>query len=197
VNADRAIRYIYETLGASGFVVLHWRLFVRRPDLVQSGIDAAAAMAEARRWSRLQLPEGAGRFRALMPELGGYVEVWAWSGDRLAERITVTTGLAVESLAQETGGAAPAITAPSMPRPDPAGDRHAGVVTREPGRTCSECENYTAAHACGAAERSGIARPAARTPRRCIAFVPLWDDTDRRDGRRLWPELARAAEVQA
>jgi len=183
---DRAFIYAAQALGHAGFAILDWTVALRlRPDLFDSGIEASAVNGPA--WRLRLRPAGVLRLRVDIGEQKD-VEVWAFSETRLAERIAEVTGFTVGEVRLAETKPAPA-PQPAASGPDPAGDRYVGVATARPGRTCSQCERYMASHACGVPEASGIARPAARVPRRCLAFEPLWDDTDRRDGRALWPEL--------
>jgi DNA-binding transcriptional ArsR family regulator len=61
--------------------------------------------------------------------------------------------------------------------------------SKEPGRTCGDCENITAGGSCKDSRASGIERPDQVALRRCVAFVPKYESMDSRNGRQLWPEL--------
>jgi len=192
---DRAYTYAAQALGLTGFVVLDWRIAVRlRPDLFPSGVEAGAVNATAWR-QRLRTPPGMVKARADIGDMKD-VEVWATSTRALAQRISDVTGLAVHKVQITDSGKTSAPPPPARPGRDPAADRFADLVTREPGRTCGQCDRYTAAHACATPEVSGVPHPAPKTLRRCPGFVPLWDANDKRGAAELWPELP-AAEVPA
>jgi len=192
---DLAHTYAAQALGLTGFVILDWRIAVPlRPDLFLSGVEAGAVNATAWR-QRLRTPPGMVKVKADIGDMKD-VEVWATSTRALAQRISDVTGLAVHKVQITDSGKQPAPPPPARPSRDPAGDRFPDLVTREPGRACGQCDNYTAGHACSTPETSGILRPAPKALRRCPGFVPLWDATDKRGAAELWPELP-AAEVLA
>lgn len=190
---DRAVSYVAQSIGFTGLALLDWHVALRqRPDLFGSGVEASSVAAHGWR-TRYRRPPGMRTGRADMGDLVG-VEVWALSDRRLAERIEEVTGLTVHRLVLDP--VAKPTPAPARAGHDPAGDRHAGLVTKQPGRACQDCERFTAAHLCSTSAASGIERPSPRALRRCVAFTPLWDSLDKRDGRALWPELV-AAEATA
>ncbi len=57
-------------------------------------------------------------------------------------------------------------------------------------RRCATCNRLSAANTCIAATRSCVPRPKVDAPRRCVAYVPKWEEQDQRTGFQLWPELA-------
>jgi hypothetical protein len=194
MTADRAIRYLAEALASTGFVLVHWRPAARlRWDLFGTGQEADQALGLARRHNRLHRPPEA--FEVMVDVAGlGSIPCWCWTTDDLAQRVRAATGFEATLVALTHEPIPVAAARPALPvRPDPGGDLHAGRVTREPGRTCSSCENFTAGHACAVPKVSGVERPSPRALRRCLAFQPLFDATDMRDGGALWPELAEAA----
>lgn len=192
---DLAYTYAAQHLGLTGIAVLDWRIAVRlRPDLFPSGVEAGAVNSTAWRL-RLRTPPGMVKVRADIGDLTG-VEVWATSTRALGQRISDLTGLPVRELWVTDSGKQPAPPPAAQPSRDPAGDAFPDLVTREPGRTCGQCDRYTAAHTCATPGVSGILHPAPKALRRCPGFVPLWDATDKRGAAELWPELP-AAEVLA
>jgi len=116
--------------------------------------------------------------------------VLARSLDQIEQRVLWITGLRVVPAGQELPAPAkPRVERPA-PAPEPNGDQFHGIVTREPGRTCSACEHMSPGSACTQSEKSGLQFPKLNVLRRCPAFVPHFDAIDGRTGERLWPELS-------
>lgn len=183
--------YISQQLGASGFAVLDSSIaFALRGDLWSSGVEAGADFAPSR--FRPRDRTGVRRFSAVFKGRESRpVVVLARNADHLGLRLEWIVGLQVIDLYEEESG----LQAPTgselhlKPRQEVSDDVHAGVLTKEPGRTCGDCEHITAGGRCKAFPASGIERPAQRALRRCVTFAPHFESMDSRTGRQLWPEL--------
>lgn len=183
----RALNFAQQALAHAGFAVLNARLAVEmRPDLWADGLTCAAEFGQAMaRNSFANLPGI--RLKVVLQDQSNAVTVVARSVDQLAARIEWLTGRKVVSM-ELAVTQSQAVVTPPAPQAQQE-DRHHGVFTRESGVTCSDCSAFTAAHSCLSADQSGTAHPAANVERRCLAFVPLWDAADLRNGAARWPEL--------
>lgn len=188
-------KYIDEALSASGFVVLHHRVAqIMRGDLWISGLECAADFATPNWRNRIGYISGLKRLHARLAGIDGAVEILTRSADNLARRVQWVTGFEVLSLEPEAEPKDPhaSPTQPNRVIRVSNGDTHAGVLTKETGRNCASCDHLSIAQTCRVAQQSGIGRPLVNEPRRCLAYTPLWDAADSRDGRALWPELTPA-----
>lgn len=184
---DKYLSYASNQLAAAGFTVLDSRVAARlRPDLWRGALDAESESADRGR-ARLRSLPGIRRFEVTLDE-GRVVEVLAWTGDRLAERLAWVLGRAPARIVEATP---PAVPAPSVrpPAPTQAGDQHPDIVTAEPGRTCGSCAHFSAGQTCRVPRISGVERPLAREPRICRGYEPTFGAHDKRGARALWPEL--------
>lgn len=189
--STKANLYLDQQLAASGFAIQDSVIACTlRGDLWTSGMEASADFAPSR--FRLKDRPGVRQFIAVFKGRESRpVVVLARNSDHLALRIEWVTGLTVLDLYEEaTGQQVP--TGSELhhkPLQEVSDDVHAGVLTKEPGRTCGDCENITVGGRCKGYPASGIERPVQGTLRRCVAFTPKYDSVDSRTGRQLWPEL--------
>lgn len=193
-----ADRYAIESLAATGFAVLDGPIAATlRPDLWRGGMEARADLARAASKSTIGSLRGVHKFLARLDGRAELVPVIARSDVDLARRISLVVGMRCARVFRESDLAGEPMEMPEVDTPrrsasrGPRGDLWAGVATKEPGRTCSECAHFTAGHSCRSADTSGIQNPAPNTIRRCAPFKPRWDAIDGRDGATLWPELAK------
>lgn len=196
--STKANLYLDQQLAASGFAIQDSVIACTlRGDLWTSGMEASADFAPSR--FRLKDRPGVRRFSAVFKGRESRpVVVLARNADHLAMRIEWVTGLTVLDLYEEaTGHQAPTGSELHLkPRQEVSDDVHAGVLTKEPGRTCGDCEHITAGGRCKAYPASGIERPVQRALRRCVTFAPLFESMDSRTGRQLWPELTALEKSQ-
>ncbi|MCX7662196.1 MAG: hypothetical protein N2Z61_00375 [Tepidimonas fonticaldi] len=184
--------YLHTSLASIGFAILdaEWAATLR-PDLWRpgnGGFEAAHDLAAAKNMIRgLNLPRYVLRLEGTERDL----PLLARSPRDLERRIEWVTGRKVRDLFAESDLAGVILATPDVPprAVRTTDDKHQGVVTKEPGKTCSACANLTAGHRCSKAADSGIEHPAANVSRRCVAFEPHFDAMDARSGRQLWPEL--------
>lgn len=187
------VRYINESLATTGLCIFDPQLAgVMRPDLwpsqVEARFDFSSRYGQAVATSFVQA--GSKTCHAQVDSVGR-VKVFFRSLDQLAQRIEWLTGFKVASI--DTDGSpvtlVPPVQTEALQRRNP-GDVYAELTTKQPGRTCGACENYSSASSCIEHVRSGIQHPAANVLRRCPAFQPLHTEADSRNGLALWPEIA-------
>lgn len=192
-------QYLHQSLAATGFCILDSSLACTlRPDLWGNGLECAGDFG-AKMKAGLTPPQGAEPYLLRLKGAGQDLTLFARSPLLLAQRIEWTTGREVSELvplAQLHGDLGPgAVARPDRAPADDRGDQYGGIVTHEPGRTCSDCDHTSTTGSCRKPEVSGIDRPLLRAERRCPAFKPYFDSLDQRTGRQLWPELEAAQEV--
>jgi hypothetical protein len=185
--------YTHQQLAATGFAILDSATAARlRPDLWGASPGLGASHDFARAKDRLASVQGVKRF---VLRLAGRPDLTVLArGDRdLTQRIEWILGEPVLMLFPESAIAGTPAPRHTPPRARPAtSDRYAGIVTTQPGRPCESCDHLMLGNACRKSAESGIAHPAARELRRCLAFAPKWDAYDARTGLQLWPELLQA-----
>lgn len=192
--SKRIESYIHESLAGAGFALLDPVIAATlRPDLWgvgNGGMEASWEFSHAKNMSGL---DGLRRFAVRIEGAAQDIPVVARSSDYLAMRIEWVVGRPVLDLFELTENRPAAVPQPTKARAESFSiDRHPGVATAEPGRTCSSCDHLTAGHACRKAKDTGMAYPPANMPHRCLSYVPLWNATDSRKGPQLWPELVTA-----
>jgi hypothetical protein len=190
------MRYGNESLAASGIAVWNSQIAMTlRPDLWSSGVDCG--MDFGRLYSRQVIDSHLdGKCHTCFVTLEGIdarVKVLARSLDMIAKRVEWLTGYTVIKIDVESHVPRP-VRAVVPPRVAVNGDRFSGVVTKEAGIACSNCNHFTAGHSCRNPEVSGIAVPDSRVGRRCLAFVPIYESMDSRSGVQRWPELVALAQ---
>lgn len=213
---NRAFEYAAQSLAHTGFAILDGQIAAElRPDCWHDTLTARGDVADTRSRTRLCALPGVESFRVRLDGIDGPVAVLTRSRIRLAERIEIVTGRHCEMVDERPGaptawakvqakatqvpadcagghsGGSTAM-APAVRRiPQVTGDLWAGVATNEGPRTCGECERFTQGGTCLAAAESGVVAPNPRSPRRCVAFTPVSESLDGRNGRQLWPEVQR------
>lgn len=194
---SNAVRYGRESLASAGFVIWDTRVAMRiRPDLWPSGGMQCShdfVTLYARQVVDATFAPGC---HELMLNLDGVgpCKVLARSLDQLEKRVEWLTGIRVLPMV------ATKERQPIKPQPTPApevlapvrnstGDVYEGITTKEAGRTCASCNNFSAGHACTKQGKSGMAVPSPMVLRRCPAYQPIYGTSDDRSGVLLWPEL--------
>lgn len=184
-------KYIDDSLASSGFVVINASVaYTMRSDLWSTGLECGHEFVNGSWRNRLAYITGLKKFHIRLPGVRGLVDVYSRSEDHLARRITWITGLEVLDFLREEEIAGVLLPSDAPPRVMAiTGDMFEGVATAETGRTCTSCDRISSAGSCISYRDSGMQWPLINVPRRCLAYVPLWDASDARKGLQLWPEL--------
>lgn len=193
--SNRIETYVHQSLAGAGFAVLDSGIAAMlRPDLWGNGNGGMEASWEFGRAENML--NGLRNVRRFFMRLEGNprdIPVVARSSEYLATRIEWTLGRAVLDLVEVTERKTEAPPAPAVARAASTGiDRYPGIKTKEHGRTCGQCDQITAGHVCRKAKESGFEHPPANVEHRCLSFTPVWNATDTRTGRELWPEIVSA-----
>jgi len=89
-------------------------------------------------------------------------------------------------LNQEVANRYARVSLPASARGRPPGH---DMAVEESLRRCATCNHLSSANTCIDATKSGVPLPKVDAPRRCVAYVPKWEEQDQRTGLQLWPEL--------
>lgn len=189
--SNRIETYVHQSLASAGFAVLDPAIAAKlRPDLWglgNGGLEASWEFGRAK--DMLHGLQGLRRFVMRLEAGAKDIPVVARSSDYLAMRIEWVVGQSVIDLIELTEAKPPA-PAPMKARAESVSiDRYQGVTTAEPGRICGSCDHFTVGHSCRKSKDTGMERPPANVPHRCMSYVPIWNSSDSRNGPKLWPEL--------
>jgi hypothetical protein len=183
--------YLHSSLASAGLVVVDSHLAVRlRPDLWPDARQCSGDFSLARKRGFTK-PSDAPEYLLRLAGVDHDLQLLARHPHGLLERVQWITGLDVITLVPQSDMQGVVMPLDIQPKPATAqrGDVHAGLATKEPARTCSDCNWLSAGGKCNAADESGIQLPLAREPRRCKAFRPHFESIDARTGTQIWPEL--------
>jgi hypothetical protein len=195
-------KYLHQSLAATGFVIMSSEIAIRqRPDLWGGYMECGAEFSRAINRNQFANLPNTLRLTARLAGVARPVLILARSMSRLGERIEEITGMAVEKLEPETQS--PRTVASIPPRRDaivPDDIEHADTITREPPRSCRQCDNLANDGGCLPAMRGQFPgrpahyRPTVTHPRRCLKYTPSrnlveGDRPDYRTGPELWPEI--------
>lgn len=189
---SHALKYGWECLASAGFCVWHHGVAMKvAPHIwANNGLNCRSDFGKLypNQAMHALLAPGCHQITLNLEGFGPCL-VLARSLDQIEQRVLWVTGLRVVPAGQELPTPAkPKVERPA-PTPEPNGDRFHGVATKQPGRTCSGCENMSPGSSCTKSEKSGLQFPKLNVLRRCPAFVPHFDAIDGRSGLVLWPEL--------
>jgi len=199
--STKAMKYVHESLAATGFVVMHHEIAATvRPDIWGDGMECRKDIhAQTTRNALGGLKPL--RYRAILRGIQGAVPLLARSPKQLAERIELITGFQVDEVFPES-------ELEGIPEPM-SNERLAAIARRKVSlqnpfdhiktangpRSCSTCSHIAAGHRCMNDKVSGIDYPPANVDRRCLGYAPLWNSHDKRNGHALWPELINATPI--
>jgi hypothetical protein len=196
---SKPLTFAQQSMAASGIAIWSSEIaYKMRPDMWSGPMDCAGDFGTrySKSLAENYLVDECHAAIVTFEGIGYPVRVIARSSDQLAMRLEWLTGRKVLKMLvhspvirQEPKADSQRETAPPK-----NGDRFAGVLTKEPGRTCAGCDHFTPGHSCRRSDASGIAVPNVNVVRRCPAFVPLFENLDSRSGAQLWPELVGLAQ---